>query len=114
MGTRCLTVFREADGTEIVVLYRQLDGYPSGHGEELERLLESKTLVNGLPLRDDPSLANGMGCLAAQVVAHLKTGPGGFYLHPAGTRGVGEEYVYTVEPAESSGLGRVKIITEER
>ena len=31
MGTRCLTIFKEADGEEIAVLYRQIDGHPEGH-----------------------------------------------------------------------------------
>lgn len=37
-----------------------------------------------------------MSCLAAQVVSHFKEGIGGIYLHPAGTRNCGEEYVYTI------------------
>ncbi|HRI04902.1 MAG TPA: hypothetical protein PLL77_14280 [Pyrinomonadaceae bacterium] len=37
-----------------------------------------------------------MDCLAAQLIAHFKTEPGGFYLYPAGRRDCGEEYVYTV------------------
>ena len=96
------------------MLYRQMDGYPSGHGEELEKFLERKTLVNGLPMLNDLALANGIRCLAAQVVAHFKTEPGGFYLHPAGTRDIGEEYTYTVEPADPSGLGTVRVTTEDR
>lgn len=112
MGTRCLTIFKEADGEEIAVLYRQIDGHPEGHGDELDRFLEEKTLVNGLPMKDNPVLANGMPCLAAQVVAHFKTEPGSFYLHPAGTRNIGEEYLYTVEPANPSGLGPVKLSIE--
>jgi len=31
-------------------------------------------------------------------VAHFKTGIGSFYLHAAGTRDCGKEYVYVVKP----------------
>lgn len=97
MGTRSLTVFQDEDNNEIVVMYRQLDGYPEGHGAELAEFLAGSILVNGIALgRDESAIHNGMGCLAASVVAYFKTGVGGFYLYPAGTRNCGEEYVYTV------------------
>jgi hypothetical protein len=54
-------------------------------------------IVNGLPVgRSDDSLANGMSCLAAQVISHFKQGAGDFYLHTANTRDYGEEYIYTI------------------
>ncbi len=96
MGTRCLTIVEEVGGVEICVLYRQYDGYPTGHGAELKSFLEGMQLVNGLGLGDQNRMANGMDCLAAQLIAYLKTEPGGFYLYPAGTRDCGEEYIYTV------------------
>ena len=39
--------------------------------------------------------ANGMGCLAAQLVAHFKKSVGGFYIH-AITDSVGVDYEYHV------------------
>lgn len=96
MGTRSLTVFKESDGQEIVVLYRQFDGYPSGHGLELAEFLNGITIVNGIPGGAEGRMANGMGCLAAQVIAHFKTEVGGFYLYPAGSRDHWEEFIYTV------------------
>lgn len=99
MGTRSLTVF-EDDGKEIVVMYRQFDGYPSGHGQELADFLKSKVLVNGFHPDDRRDIANGMGDLAAQCVMHFKSDKdariGGIYLYAAGTRDAGEEYIYTV------------------
>jgi len=89
-------VFENKEGKEIVVLYRQMDGYPSGHGEELSDFLMNIKLVNGLPINPQEKLANGMGCLAAQVVAHFKKEVGRFYLYPAGTRDVWEDYIYFV------------------
>ena len=96
MGTRSLTVFVEDDGVEIGVMYRQLDGYPEGHGRELAEMLSGIKMVNGLSSDKPAKLANGMTCLAAQIVAHFKDGSGGIYLYPAGTRNCGEEYIYLV------------------
>jgi len=103
MGTRSLTVIVEADGNEISVLYRQYDGYLTGHGAELKHFLNGFSVVNGLGIDDRRNTANGMGCLAAQIVANFKTGPGGFYLYPPGTRDCGEEYIYTVYPQRPVG-----------
>ena len=107
MGTRCLTVFKDEEGKEICVLYRQFDGYPDGHGKELKEFLANKAVINGYGDEDvKKGNFNGMGCLAAQVIAHFKKGIGGFYLYPAGTRGEGEEWVYVVSLTKK---GRIKI-----
>jgi hypothetical protein len=103
MGTRSLTLFQDysADGNlqEIVVLYRQMDGYPTGHGQELKNFLTPFILVNGIvsPI-EGKKIANGMSCLAAQTIAHFKTDVGGFYLYQAWTRNCDEEYIYTIYP----------------
>jgi hypothetical protein len=101
MGTRSLTVFVDATpkgNREIVVMYRQMDGYPSGHGIELASFLSPFVIVNGFAYNDQRTIANGMGCLAAQTIAQFKleSGVGSIYLHPASTRDVGEEYIYYV------------------
>lgn len=97
MGTRSLTVFKDEQENEIVVMYRQFDGYPGGHGGELADFLKGKKIVNGIPCgADDSKMFNGMGCLAAAVVAHFKNGVGGFYLHSAGTRDCWEDYTYYI------------------
>lgn len=71
MGTRSLTVFKERD-EEIVVLYRQFDGYLDGHGKDLKEILSDYKIVNGYTLEDEHNkVANGMGCLAMQVTAQL-------------------------------------------
>ena len=103
MGTRSLTVFQEEKGgDDIVVMYRQMDGYPTGHGDELAQFLKNGVIVNGLSMGDyrsrDRKLFNGMGCLAAAVVAHFKDGAGSIYLYPAKSRGCGEEYIYYIYP----------------
>lgn len=97
MGTRSLTFFKTEEGANIVCMYRQMDGYPSGHGTELAEFLTGITLVNGISLAKKKKVANGMGCLAAQAVAHFKHGPGGIYLEvPRLTADHGQEYVYIV------------------
>lgn len=100
MGTRSLTIMQDEHGKEIVVLYRQFDGYPEGHGADLKEFLSDMAIVNGISSRTPEKAANGMGCLAAQIVVHFKAGIGNFYLHPAGTRDAGEEYIYTVYPLQ--------------
>lgn len=82
MGTRSLTYVYTEGGQPIVCMYRQFDGYPAGHGVDLALFLNSGKVVNGLPFGEKGVLFNGMGDLAAQMVAHFKDGPGGFYLHP--------------------------------
>ena len=97
MGTRSLTFVHDTDEAVLVCMYRQFDGYPEGHGSELASFLAPFRIVNGIPMNAEPSkLANGMGCLAAQMIAHFKTDAGGYYLYPANTSDVGEEYVYHV------------------
>jgi hypothetical protein len=96
MGTRSLTLLKDGKGNEIAVLYRQLDGYPEGHGLELAEFLSGMVIVNGIQDREFQT-ANGMPCLAAQVVAHFKADVGQFYLYPPGTRDVWEDYIYTIE-----------------
>ena len=97
MGTRSLTIFKDDDGEEIAILYRQFDGYPDIHGKELSEFLKGSVIVNGLSKKDKGlKVFNGMDCLAASVVAHFKTGPGGFYLYPAGAHDCNQDYTYTV------------------
>lgn len=106
MGTRSATFF--IDGNQTVChLYRQYDGYPSGHGVDLARACDVR-LCNGYSREQaEGRWANGIGCLAATVVAKLKTGIGNVYLH-----GIDEnpsdwvEYVYVVT---TGSLGRPRI-----
>ena len=98
MGTRCLTFVYDEDGSALINMYRQYDGYPSGHGMELAEFLAGKTLVNGIPSGvDESTLANGMGCLAAQMVAHFKQAIGNHYLvDPDTQQDSWQEYEYHV------------------
>ena len=87
MGTRSLTYVFSTDGSgdskPLVCMYRQYDGYMAGHGLELAEFLAPFTVVNGLGGDTTKKVANGMPCLAAQMVSHFKGDePGQFYLHP--------------------------------
>ncbi|MBM4179627.1 MAG: hypothetical protein FJ211_09910 [Ignavibacteria bacterium] len=95
MGTRSLTFVYDERGEAIINLYRQYDGYPSGHGQELAQFLAGKRIVNGLS-GDTSMLFNGMGCLAASVVSHFKDAAGGFYLHPVSHNDCCQDYEYHV------------------
>jgi hypothetical protein len=95
MGTRSLTYVYD-DKIPVVCMYRQFDGYPSGHGSELARFLNGFEIVNGYGVVK-PKLANGMSCLAAQMIAFFKVGVGGFYLEPVELgQDCGQDYEYHV------------------
>jgi hypothetical protein len=101
MGTRSLTfVYSESKSgekaTPIMNMYRQYDGYPSGHGAELAEFLSGGRLVNGLSGMGKEKQFNGMGCLAAQMVANFKDGAGSFYLYPVTTTDCGQDYEYHI------------------
>jgi hypothetical protein len=117
MGTRSLTTFIETyterdtgkkKKNEVVTMYRQYDGYPSGHGKELAEFLADGKVVNGYGL-DGGKQFNGIGCLAAQVVAHFKDGVGGFYLQ-RGNKDSGEEYRYHVIHDYDKGTLTIKVM----
>ena len=101
MGTRSLTrVFQGR--TQIVNIYRQYDGYPSGHGKELAEFLALGPLVNGICVGSSERVFNGPGDLAAQLVCHLKQGSatepevGGIYLEAPSTKDAGQDYEYHI------------------
>lgn len=130
MGTRSLTTFistwtdektNKVKSNKIVTMYRQYDGYPSGHGIQLAEFIAQGKMVNGIGAKEQQLVFNGMGCLAAQVVAHFKEGPGNIYLHRGGTTNCWEEYRYEVIHNEDTNEltfkcievhGKVKVLYE--
>lgn len=102
MGTHATTKV-ELNGKTVVNMYRHYDGYYDGHGAELAEFLNGIRLVNGIGAEHD-GIANGMDCLAAQIVSHFKKGPGDFYLTSLDTD---EEYDYTVY--EKGGKIKMKV-----
>lgn len=99
MGTRSTTTIKDENGKTLVTLYRQFDGYPTGHGQELADFLKARTLVNGFGMdMTAKTHANGMGCLAAQLITYLKGDQiGNVYVTEAGDS---QEYNYTVYPKD--------------
>ena len=119
MGTRSLTFVYNEHNEAILNLYRQYDGYIEGHGSELAEFLAGKTLVNGFG-KESNDIANGMGCLAASLVAHFKETVGGFYIHSVSETQCGQDYEYHVYenkvivkgyPATYSLFERGKMVT---
>ena len=72
--------FSEKPNKTIVDIYHHYDGYPEGLGVTLASYLDDKKITNGLGSRDDYDYFNGLGCLAASLVAELKDGPGNVYI----------------------------------
>ena len=116
MGTRSLTrVIPRQEGLAynqghahpekaLVNIYQQFDGYPEYMAVHLGEFLKDIKIINGIG--SDRSLesktANGPGCLAAQLVSHLKDVVGNTYLMECeGEPGdAWDEYIYTLYPKE--------------
>ena len=109
MGTRSTTRV-VCDNITLVNMYRQFDGYISGHGAELAAFLNTQRMTSSTfnceSAGEGKVWSNGAGCLAAQLVAHFKKKPGGIYIVGPGDR---EEYNYTVEVGEHTDAIRVKV-----
>jgi hypothetical protein len=102
MGTRSLTIVATADGKKFVNMYRQFDGYPSGHGAALHQFLSGMEIINGISDQKAGEAANGAGCLAAQMIAHFKTQIGGIYIYPIDASDVGQDFIYHVTVTEKN------------
>ena len=88
MGTRAtINIARREEGVSfseipekvMVSIYNHYDGYPEGLGVTLASYLDDKKIVNGLGIEKD-IVFNGLGCLAASLIAGLKDGPGNVYI----------------------------------
>ncbi len=105
MGTRSIAKVIETWNDEttnklkkqtLVCMYRHMDGYPSGMGSDLAEFLNNVK-------------HNGMGCLAAQMVAHFKDGVGGIYLYPTNVKNVWQNYEYEIIQHENKEV-KLKVI----
>ena len=88
MGTRAIiNIARREEGVSfseipekvMVSIYNHYDGYPEGLGVTLASYLEGSKIVNGLG-GNSYDVFNGLGCLAASLIAELKDGPGNVYI----------------------------------
>lgn len=86
MGTRSLTYVhtghKAQKGKILCVMYRQFDGYPSGHGRELSNFLVDRKLLNGIGAENHNKLSNGIGNMAVQMIQYFMN-----MHHPAGDAG---------------------------
>ena len=109
MGTRSTTRVVRGNVT-LINMYRQFDGYISGHGAELAAFLNTQRMTVGIPFLKSAGegkvWSNGAGCLAAQLVAHFKKEPGDIYIAKPGDR---EGYNYTVAVGKYTNAIRVKV-----
>tara|TARA_R100000231_G_scaffold97174_1_gene72655 strand:+ start:78 stop:494 length:417 start_codon:yes stop_codon:yes gene_type:complete len=71
--------FSEVPKKIIVSIYHHFDGYPEYLGVTLASYLEDKKITNGLG-KDREHCFNGLGCMAASIVAELKDEPGNVYI----------------------------------
>lgn len=85
MTTSGLIIVRDDDNRPLVAIRQHGDGYPSGLGYDLAKTFGETRIINGI--KKDAihiSYANGMNCLAAQIVWVMKSRVrdqiGGIYL----------------------------------
>ena len=71
--------FNKKPNKTIVDIYHHYDGYPEGLGVKLASYLDDYHIVNGAG-REGDTLFNGIGCMAASIIAHLKDDPGNVYI----------------------------------
>ena len=88
-----------------VQIYHHYDGYPEGLGVTLANYLGPKKIVNGLPVgAGSVDVANGMGCLTASLIKHLKEAPGNVYIDYPGQERIDVEYTYYIWGTEDKDI----------
>lgn len=93
-----VTIFDEFNDEPICTIYKHWDGYyAGGFGEDVRKFVSEFNVVNGIGAQEG-KIANGMGCLAAQIIAHFKVSVGDVYMVPVGQR---EQYNYEIHYREA-------------
>ena len=79
-------------------IYHHYDGYPEYLGCNLAEFLCDFRVVNGLPTNyfENIKVANGMGCLTAQLIAALKEEAGNVYVDYPDTDRDDVEFTYYI------------------
>ena len=96
-------------------IYHHYDSYPDHLGVGIAKYLSDIRVVNGLGSHKGEVLANGMGCLAAQVLTYLKLGrhydlekdeiqSGNVYLDAPNEKRGDVEYCYYIWATEGKGI----------
>ena len=95
--------FSEIPEKKLVSIYHHYDGYPEYLGVTLANYLDNKKVVNGLGNRSEP-VFNGLGCLAASLIAELKDEPGYVYIDNPNSPHGGLDYEYVVWSDAGKGI----------
>jgi len=95
--------FSEEPNQTIVDIYSHWDGYPEGLGVKLASYLDGYHIVNGLG-REGDKLFNGLGCMAASIIAELKDGPGNVYIEDKNRPHTWIDYEYYVWGDDHKGI----------
>ena len=84
-------------------IYKHYDGFPERLGVTLASYLKGYDISNGIPHGIQGLIANGIGCLSAQLVSYLKDEPGNIYLRPPQDK-TWEDYIYYIWVKEGSRI----------
>jgi len=95
--------FSEIPEKKLVSIYKHYDGYPESLGVTLADYLDGKRIVNGLG-GDRSTVFNGLGCLAASLIAELKEEAGEVYIDNPDCPHSGLDYEYVVWGDEGKGI----------
>jgi hypothetical protein len=87
----------------VMTMFNMSDSYPSGLGNDLHEFLKGMQITRGISLSrvPDQKTANGMECLAAQLVARFKTGVGGIYIYSPEIVETDAQFIYVLNQAKS-------------
>ena len=95
--------FSEIPEKKLVSIYHHYDGYPEYLGVTLANYLEDKKITNGLGDRNAP-IFNGLGCMAASIIAELKDEPGNVYIEDPNNPHGWLDYEYVVWGDSGKGI----------
>ncbi len=88
------TIFERKE--PVITMYSHWDGYPEGFPLEVMQWLSGIAITNGLHTNTE-NTANGVSCLAAQMIAKFKTEPGNIYIYNPNMRHrLCEDYIYYI------------------
>ena len=96
--------FNEHPENVEVQIYNHYDSYPEGLGVDLAKFMCDFRVVNGLGSDLPDKIANGMGCLAAQLVVDMKDGPGSVYVESPDSLRSWIDYTYYIWVADNKGI----------
>ena len=70
--TSCVLRIKDENKHNIVNIFINADGYPSGAPYEIAKAFQNHRCVNGIPLHSETPIVNGIGDFATRVVRQYK------------------------------------------